>query len=403
MSGDATSNECVPVTFYTLPNTLSSIFTLYLTLHDRNIGAKLPNDETIFELFADKSIRNKSLHFDEYQQFLVDFYEEEVAAMMMPNSEFIHVFSEGILRMSSESSLVQYSMLALSSRVLEQFSDQFQGEYTLDYYTIALEELSTVLRGEDKTLTEDARMHIIASAIMLGYFEVLSVDPSELASRFSNFFGFLKSLIPLKPNFAEIVIIESARLLQIMTFEFTNSVSVSDEDFATRTVMSPYSQIVGIVIKVERQIKLGCSEESWNQLWMELARWRSNLPGEYSSAINGSRESVFLSQQVLGSILLYFMAQLSLIHQKPVGIQVKETLNGISDESICILRNFMSWKNRFSVGNLFIAFHCIKKLLDTVKEKKVPMIEILKETEKWSHLVLLRWLLKGALLEQDKV
>lgn len=189
--------------YLNLPLNFPSILSIIPNLKNGNFQSSNINS---FIFFNDKSISTSSSIFSQsLTNLLSNYFLTDPTYMLHLNNP------NHILSLSRESKSLTYAILAISSRLLQQFDLSYSGENTLDFYILSVRELSKSLRNEMQGILNESFLInnecIWWTVVLLSWFEIFSVNPSELWGRCKNLINFFNVLGILEnPRFFHIFV-----------------------------------------------------------------------------------------------------------------------------------------------------------------------------------------------------
>ncbi|KAH3669311.1 hypothetical protein OGAPHI_001432 [Ogataea philodendri] len=283
---------------YDLSNTLQDLMCLVAATNDTSSGETLPNNETIFEFFADKSTLEAPVVEDAESMLLMETYVDQVAYLLNksdePNS---NVFLTVVPEMAETFPALQYAMMAISSRHLERVRDDYYGDKTLQYYNYALKQLGTSLNSKQNVL------QVVTCCVLLCYFEVLCTDPETWRTRLEKCAAVLKAcnITASSENNLERALFWSFIELDvgccsggekpsiIPTNEWFSQVPESI-DTEMHSMLYLTAQVFELVSSGDDKIDF---DADWKSLWESLSKWELNRSTNMRSFQSFKRNDLF--------------------------------------------------------------------------------------------------------------
>lgn len=329
---------------------------------------------------------NCTVQYTTETHLLITFFKEEVAKLIKLDVEILENFN---------SLSVWFSMLALSSRVLEQWDRFYTPLNTVNYYLNALSELENERRQQQQQQT-----NLNLASLLLSWFDILSTSPVEWFQRISKYQMLLTTQPELK--------LQSSWLSTII---ISNDFNFSG--FLTTGNILKINSIDSLLFKSEILIEFLTPIE-WMNIWNTFKN--SKLGLKISCQRNG--ELILANSNELGEILTYHLGCYQLLWNKPSMIQFsyldiknpsefEAIINPTSqfvpinieslrfwhmDKIINILSYNMTWKSSKVLPNLFLAFHCIMKIKDNPALDKSKLFYITQRMSECSRLECFNWL-----------
>lgn len=387
--GDPTVKR--PTGFYKLPKTLASILEMHMSLHGEMVDSTVLNNQCVFEIFTDKSISSVRLADEESMRVkyhnLLSMFNDDVLDLICPQclsgscrSQFANIVSNSALPM--------YAALALTSRILEENMKGYKGEHTLDFYNGALQELAFQLKGDPKEITDQGRLSILFSVLLMEIFEILSADPSQCNSKFDIYYMFLLNYAKeLEPGPASNILLGVAGVVQLIVFSFKPNMKVPPTVITNSEGNA--SKVVAICLEIEAVNKEDSEYSYIDDLVDQLLKIRSSIFEPRTSEIYLSVED-FASTSIYCTAAIQALAiQINSGENKGLEDQLKARLSSLVDRLIGILKRNMGWKNSHSVGGILDSIYAIRKTLQNnhiSETQRKDLIKMSKVIGGWSRL-----------------
>ncbi|KAG7876422.1 hypothetical protein KL938_004490 [Ogataea parapolymorpha] len=316
--------------YYDLPNTLNDLMCLFIATKDSTSGSKLPNNETIFEIFTDKSTMEAPSIDDHEMMLLMETYIDQIAHFLNKSDETqCNIFMTKIPELAHKFPSLKYAILALASRHLEKVRPDYSGEKTLQYYTYSLQQLSMCLNSDKNT------PEMVATCVLLCYFEILSTNPDSWHSRLENCGSMLKvchinarSETELEKalfwSFAALdigccAVGDRKTVVHAEDWFGTDAPSCpTDTGTALQSMLYLSCQIFQLVSSNDAQSEF---DSCWKSLWKQLGDWErtrsSNMRGFCFKRDNSFPETLFSSSTALCANQLFHTCCILMLQTKP--------------------------------------------------------------------------------------
>ncbi|KAF6012698.1 hypothetical protein HII12_002220 [Brettanomyces bruxellensis] len=415
----------IPPRFFSLPKTLSSILSVYLSVHGKHVGAQLPNDEYTFEIFTDRSSAkmDKLKFYDNIKQypFLFDVFKGEISPMLSSLGDQVCIFRDVIPKLSIHFPALHYAILTLSSRLLEENTQDYSGKNTITFYNSSLRELGLILK-EGVSLEAPIRSKLILATILfLELFESLSLYPEDLDHRFDVYGIFVNRICTMwKDDLTVKALTVNCLLVQLIISSFQKVCHINRDLFSVN-IASPYYKLLCLNLELETEAFEDVT--AVQNIKNKLNRLKNELPQKFQERIEG--QSFFVNSEELACSELYLitligiktkilqfdanmsseyeeniekMAARHMHHDKNEDInesikkKVPERINDMRrnlDQLLAVLHRNMGWKNIHSMSCLMVTLYCIKKILDNSEltdDQKAPFSEVANRIADWSGL-----------------
>nr|BCT87208.1 putative transcription factor [Ogataea minuta] len=325
------------VQHYELPNTLRDFMCLVAATKDTASGGNLPNNETIFEFFADKSTMEVPQLEEEEIMLLMDTYIDEIAAGLNKSDEKeSNVFSTEIPAMAENFPALKYALLALSSRHLEKVNSMYSGEKTLQLYNFALQQLSFSLNSNKDTLG------VVSACVLLCYFEIISTEAHTWRERLSTCGAMFKACrinASAENKLARALfwsfesmdigccsIGEAATIIPVDEWLSQEDGNKTDWLESLKSMDSEFHSMMLLTAKVFHLMSSNDEkmdfDSDWGTLWDCLSTWEINRSNSMRSCFSYKRsdsfpEVLFSSPSAISSNQLFHMCCIVMLQNKP--------------------------------------------------------------------------------------
>ncbi|KAG0677610.1 hypothetical protein C6P40_003472 [Pichia californica] len=404
-----------------LPSNFPSILSIIPALQTGNFTSTINS----FIFFNDKSVTSTNSLFTQSLTNLLSNY------FLTDPTYILHLSNPNhILSLSRESKSLTYSILAISSRLLEQFDTSYSGENTLDFYLLSVRELSKSLRNEVQGIVKDSTVSskecIWWTVILLAWFEVFSVNPINCWDRIEGIINFFDTLGIFEDTksyhtFIGLIMIPwccKMKQLQDKTDDTLTPTSVSiimdsSIEIALQKICSSSKQdIINLAFQsffVKGDIK------QWVDLWNALLDWRLRSTGNEEFKQNDGAIILAVDKDLFNHIL-YHVACYYLLNNKPDNISLifqspndyttivafamcqdrhdcDELIQWHRARLIKILESNMITKNKKSIYSSCACWFAGFVLNDD-KQNKVEVKNLLQKIAKWCNLDIFKWLIQ---------
>lgn len=412
-----------------LPPNFTSILSIIPALQNGNLSSTINS----FIFFNDKSVTSttNSLFSQSLTNLLSNYF-------LTDPTYILHLTNPNhILLLSRESKSLTYAILAISSRLLEQFDTSYSGENTLDFYILSVRELSKELRCEVQGIIKE---HIPNSActwwtvVLLCWFEIFSVNPVESWGRIKGIFGFFESLGFLKDTksiqiFSKLMLIPWCCKTKQLENESTDILKSKSSDLSSPTSI-PSTLLIDS--NIEQDIQKLCSNSKhdivnltlqtffvnddikiWVELWNSLLDWRIRSSGN-EEFIQPDGAIILAVDKDLFNSILYHSACYHLLTKKPENISLifqspndfstiiafamcqdknncEDLIQWHRDRLVKILESNMVTKNKKSIYSACACWFSGFVLNDD-KFDKTEMLNLLQKITTWCNLDIFKWL-----------
>jgi len=404
----------LPSRFFSLPKTLSSILSVYLSVHGKRIGIILPNDEYTFEVFTDRSSAkmDKLKFYDNIKKypFLFDTFKGEIATMLSSTADQMHIFTDIIPKLSIHFPALHYAILTLSSRLLEENSEGYSGKNTLNFYNSSLRELGLVLKEKVSLESPITSKMLLATILFLEFFESLSLHPEDLDHRFDVYAVFISKICNTwKADPIVKALAMDCLVIQLLICTFQQTCHVT-QDLFNIDISSPYYKLLCLSLELERE-----SFENEEEIQIVESKL-SSLKNGFAENLRKERlgQAFFVDSEELACSELYLTTIISIETKKLhcrrncANSENKDNVQEDSADSLkynnekdmteikrnvkellTVLHINMGWKNRHSVSCLMVSLYCLKKILDNPEltdNQKDSFREVAIRIADWSGL-----------------
>ncbi|ODV87812.1 hypothetical protein CANARDRAFT_193581 [[Candida] arabinofermentans NRRL YB-2248] len=321
--------------YYALPDTLKDFMSLVAATKDTTANNKLPNNENIFEFFADKSTMAVTRISDDEMMLLMDNYIDEVSFLLNKNPESeANAFVTEIPVMAEKFPALQYAMLALSSRHLEKVSSIYNGDNTLQFYNYSLQQLSLSLNS-NKDVTP-----LVATCLLLCYFEIISTEASSwrdclskcglmlsacginAASENSLEQSLFWSFISL--DIGSCSVGENSTIIPVKEWFTTDEIKEVSWVDGMKNITNEFHSMLFLSAKVTELIVASTAsfDDDWKLLWECLSQWEINRSNSMRSCFSYKREdsfpeSLFSNPNAISANQLFHMCCIIMLQNKP--------------------------------------------------------------------------------------
>ena len=189
----------IKTNFISLPINFPSILSIIPSLQNIN---NFNSNINSFIFFNDKSLTSINSSFTQSLTNLLSNY------FLTDPTYLLHLKNPNhLLSLSRDSKSLTFAILAISSKILQKFDINYLGENSIDFYILSVRELSKFLRNDiqlflsnnNNNNNNNTDVNIINESIwwtiiLLSYFEILSIDPSQIWSRLKNLLNFINSI-----------------------------------------------------------------------------------------------------------------------------------------------------------------------------------------------------------------
>lgn len=402
-----------------LPSNFPAILSIIPALQNGNFSSNVSS----FIFFNDKSVTSTNSLFTQSLTNLLSNY------FLTDPTYILHLSNPNhILSLSRESKSLTYAILAISSRLLEQFDTSYSGENTLDFYLLSVRELSKYLRNEVQGILKEkisSKECIWWTVVLLAWFEVFSVNPANCWDRIEGIINFFESLgisedTKTFHTFTGLIMIpwccKMKHLEKHSEDPLTPSSSSifmdSSAEFSLRKLCSSKHDILNLTCQtffVKNDVK------QWVDFWNSLLEWKSRTTGnEEFKQPDGA--IILAVDKDLFSYILYHIACYHLLSNKPDNVSlIFQNPNDYSsivafamdqDRHDCdnliqwhrnrlvkILESNMITKNKKSIYSSCACWFAGFVLNDD-KYDKSEIQHLLQKISSWCNLEIFKWLIE---------
>lgn len=325
---DLNLNSDLSPNYLQLPSNFPSILSIIPALQSGNFSSNMMNS---FIFFNDKSITSTNCLFTQSLTNLLSNY------FLTDPTYILHLNNPNhILSLSRESKALTYAILAISSRILQQFDSSYNGDNTLDFYILSVRELSKYLRNQVQGIMNDnisilTKESTYWTVVLLSWFELLSVNPNEIWERIEGIINFFQSLGVLddSKNFHTfIALIMIAWCCKIKQLENNNldsnnssnpksnlmdlNTEINLSNLLSNSIANPSSNILNLTFKtflIKNDLK------QWVDIWNSLLDWKLRNSGN-EEFIQSDGSIILAIDKDLFNVLFYHVACYSLLINK---------------------------------------------------------------------------------------
>lgn len=417
--------------YLNLPTNFPSILSIIPALQRGDFSSNISS----FIFFNDKSVTSTNSLFTQSLTNLLSNY------FLTDPTYILHLGNPNhILSLSRESKSLTYAILAISSRLLEQFDTSYSGENTLDFYILSVRELSKSLRNEVQGIIKETisrKECIWWTVVLLAWFEVFSVDPIESWDRIEgiiNFFdclGYFEDTKSFHTFISIIMIPYCCKMKQLQ--DSSNSDPSTNLYFSTLMKPSKSTSTASINSSIELTLQKICSSnkndilnltfqtffvhgdiKQWVELWNSLLDWKLRSKGnEEFTQPDGA--IILAVDKDLFNYILYHIACYHLLNNKPDNVSLifqspndyttivafamcqerhdcDELIQWHRNRLIKILQSNMITKNKKSIYSSCACWFAGFVLNDDKFDKSEIKL-LLKQISSWCNLEIFKWLI----------
>lgn len=419
LSGSLNFNTDLHPKYLQLPSNFPAILSIIPALQSGHFSSNVSS----FIFFNDKSVTSTNSLFTQSLTNLLSNY------FLTDPTYILHLSNPNhILSLSRESKALTYAILAISSRLLEQFDTSYSGENTLDFYLLSVRELSKYLRNEVQGILKEkvsSKECIWWTVVLLAWFEVFSVKPEDCWDRIEGIINFFDSLgisedTKSFQTFTGLIMVPWCCKMKYLEDNSDDPINSncssifidSSAEFSLRKLCASKHDILNLACQsffVKDEVK------QWVDLWNTLLEWKSRTTGnEEFKQPDGA--IILAVDKDLFSYILYHTACYHLLSNKPDNVSlIFQNPNDYStivafamgqDRHDCdnliqwhrnrlikILESNMITKNKKSIYSSCACWFAGFVLNDD-KYDKTEIKHLLQKISSWCNLEIFKWLIE---------
>lgn len=436
--------------FLNLNSNLKSLLSIIISLNNGDFSSNLNS----FIFFNDKSSKINSSINSNFPPPLISmlfnyFLSDPSSILQLNNSTHLISLSQSIsTNTSSSTKFLHYAILALSSRVLEQFDPNYNGIHTLDFYNLSIIELSNYLKDKINEILNNNLENKIAiwwTLILICWFELISINPLDFSTRFKNLLEFfqLTKIFDDSNNYSIKLLLRTFLIPWSIKSENSNLINLNDLIDSNNELylqkISSFAKNDFLTQNFQTFFIHNQSDISWIDLWNSIHIHHFNIDLSDHIFIQSENSIILDSGESLNDALLYHTSCYSLLLNKPKNVhlsfQSQNDINSVIAYSntensnfsdnydaldlanihynslIKIINSNMLVKSDKSIYNLYTTWYTCYILNDrksndaaiTLDSKAIELSNILNKIYSWSNLQNFKWLIQSFNSQPDNI